>query len=320
MFIDYVFEKYLTKGITDKITFKILGGEILLEPSLVDKIISYINFKTTITYNSCKIAFTTNGTLFNNIFVKNLLEKWKDIISFSNISFDGSPINQDINRTFKDGTGSTASILNGIRKKKEDFILNDMHFNYTIAKSTMNYVNDSLSFFVKYFFNLMIGFEIDFLIGAKNELKILVEKFYEIEYLSVKANKLNIRDYSGSYTDVINKDEKKHEGKFCYKLVLTEDGDITPCVSYAAAINKKLALSNIDDLTSNIDLQKLQLKELDDLLSLLNKNKINYQYCPVYLLIALKNYEIVNKEILSTTSYFKDALKKITKKLLILCS
>jgi sulfatase maturation enzyme AslB (radical SAM superfamily) len=315
-FINYVFEKYLSTNTSDRIIFKILGGEILLEPHLVDKIISYINFKAIITNSQYKILITTNGTLLNNIFIRKLLEKWKGVIMFSNISFDGSPINQDINRIFKDGTGSTANIFCSIKGKKQYFFLNDISFNYTIAKNTIKYVHDSLAFFLNYFVNLIVSFEMDFLINSENELNMLVKKFYEIENISVKANRLYLRNYNGAYTDVINKvekSEKKYEGIFCYKLTLNEDGDISPCISYIDAIGKKLALLNIDHLTHDVDLRKFQLEEITNLLSLSEENKTSYEYCPVYLLIALNKYKKSIKKSFLRLLISKMLLKKLPK-------
>lgn len=171
-FIDIVFKQK-----NSMITFKLLGGEILLYPELVNSIIGYINFKATLTNIRYRIIITTNGTQLSNIKVKKILDRWKYVINYGNISFDGSPICHDINRVFKDGTGSAAHILNNVKISKQYLLSSNMGFIYTISKNTIRYIKNSIQYFVSNMFNLKMSFEFDFLINSEKELKETVDEF-----------------------------------------------------------------------------------------------------------------------------------------------
>jgi sulfatase maturation enzyme AslB (radical SAM superfamily) len=302
------------------ITFKLLGGEILLYPELVNSIIGYINFKATLTNIRYRIIITTNGTQLSNIKVKKILDRWKYVINYGNISFDGSPICHDINRVFKDGTGSAAHILNNVKISKQYLLSSNMGFIYTISKNTIRYIKNSIQYFVSNMFNLKMSFEFDFLINSEKELKETVDEFNGLQKIE-NNNSLLIRDFTGKYINIVNnEDSELGTDNYCgLKLFINAYGDISPCISFIDSTKQDISLCNIKDITDDNNMFDLRLNEITNMIDALQEIKGGCDYCPMYFLMALGNKNYDNK-LLSTSIYFKEALNKITEKLLYLYS
>jgi uncharacterized protein len=90
-----------------------IGGDSLMNPKLVDKILSYFIFKSTLMNHKWakrwRASISSNGTLFGNKDVKDLMIKYKDNLHVG-VSLDGCPEIHDKNRIFKDGRGTLSEI------------------------------------------------------------------------------------------------------------------------------------------------------------------------------------------------------------------
>ena len=129
--------------------FDFIGGDSLINPELLDKILTYIN---TINFNAknkllygWRASITSNGTLFEREDVRNFCEKWKDDLSIT-ISIDGCPEIHDKNRVYPDGSGSMDTILKWWPWYKKTFPLDSLGTKSTCNKDSIPYLYDSLKF------------------------------------------------------------------------------------------------------------------------------------------------------------------------------
>ena len=79
-----------------------IGGDALMRPELVDRILSYLIFRSTIQQHRWstrwRASISTNGTLFENPGVKEFLLKYRDNMSLG-VSVDGCPEIHNFNRS-----------------------------------------------------------------------------------------------------------------------------------------------------------------------------------------------------------------------------
>lgn len=129
-----------------------IGGDSLMFPELVDDIISYFVKRAHLLQHrwrdNWRVSISTNGTLFENPKVRELLEKWQPMLSMS-LSIDGCPAIHDKNRIFTDGTGTMDAI-----RRNLDWYKSMFPHNYLTTKSTLNrdsipYLYESLVFMHK---------------------------------------------------------------------------------------------------------------------------------------------------------------------------
>ena len=110
---------------TEKCTGVILdfiGGEPLLQPKLIDDIITYFRTQTILhnhpwQYN-WRISISSNGVAYFNPEVQELIKKYKDHLSLS-ITLDGNKELHDACRKFPNGEGSYDKAIAAIRHYKE---------------------------------------------------------------------------------------------------------------------------------------------------------------------------------------------------------
>lgn len=116
-----------------------IGGDALMRPQLVNDILTYFVYKSTILRHKWahrwRCSISTNGTLFGEPGVKPLLERWKDNISLG-ISIDGCPEVHDLNRD-----NSMAAIM-----MEWDWYTEYMRGEFS-TKSTLN--KDSIPYLLK---------------------------------------------------------------------------------------------------------------------------------------------------------------------------
>ncbi len=127
-----------------------MGGDALINPQLIDKILEYyvlqvntINNKwTKIWRKHWRVCICSNGTLFGDVNVRTFCEKWKENLSLS-ISIDGCPEIHDMNRVFPNGKGSMQEILKWWDwAQKYTFSTTKA----TCSRVTIPYLYDSLKF------------------------------------------------------------------------------------------------------------------------------------------------------------------------------
>jgi uncharacterized protein len=90
-----------------------IGGDALMVPGLLDKILQYYQYKAIITGHKWayrwRASISTNGTLFEDPKVRDFMLKYKGNLSIG-VSVDGCPEIHDKNRIHKDGRGTMKDI------------------------------------------------------------------------------------------------------------------------------------------------------------------------------------------------------------------
>jgi sulfatase maturation enzyme AslB (radical SAM superfamily) len=290
-FVDYIFEKkyYLRKPTNNEIfSIKIMGGELTLVPDLIDDMITYINYKATLNNIRFQILFSTNGTLLRHKSVYEVLKKWKGVIGVSTISFDGSPINNDISRVFKDGTGSGAHILNNVKVLRQELGINSASFDVSCVfdKGLTKYIYDSMVFLKKF------GYFV--LTFSDNESTFSWEEIAEIES---QVKKLKESGYT--MVNVLDPNSQKDESDKPYlaelsgatvctsfELSMDNNGNILPCVSFNETVFNNIPrichISEIDttDIFKNDPFEKL----LEKAQNMIEDIKCPMFFCPARLL------------------------------------
>ena len=139
-------EKVAEKGII----LDFMGGDSLINPQLLDKILDYFVIKvntinnkwTKIWRHSFRACVCSNGTLFSNPDVRSFCEKWKDNLSLG-VSIDGCPEIHDMNRVFPNGKGSMTEILKWWDWYQQ---FSDSSTKATCSRQTIPYLYESLKF------------------------------------------------------------------------------------------------------------------------------------------------------------------------------
>lgn len=158
-FIDLIYQSIdnnedflLLKGtedewIYDSIVWDFIGGDSLIDPSLLDKLFTRINTKFGLMNNPLKkgwrASISSNGTLFERKDVRDFCEKWSEVLSLG-VSIDGCPEIHDMNRVFPDGSGSMSKILKWWPWYREWFPIESTTTKATCSKNTIPYLYDSL--------------------------------------------------------------------------------------------------------------------------------------------------------------------------------
>lgn len=137
--------QYLYNGIV----LDFIGGDSLIDPELLDKILSYFTYKFGFVSEKYsrgwKASISSNGTLFYREDVRRFCEKWKDTLSLG-VSIDGCPEIHDMNRVFPDGSGSMKAIMEWWPWYQKTFPSNSLSTKATASKNTIPYLYDSLVF------------------------------------------------------------------------------------------------------------------------------------------------------------------------------
>ena len=126
-----------------------IGGDALMHPDLVDDIVSYFKIQTKLKNHKWKdnwrISISTNGTLFGNKPVQDLIEKYKSVMSVG-VSIDGCPELHDMCRVYNDGRGSMETIRKWWPWYLSKFGDHGRITKSTLSKESIPYIYDSLVF------------------------------------------------------------------------------------------------------------------------------------------------------------------------------
>lgn len=117
--VDYILENKSGIFNEDSIVLDFIGGEPLLEITLISEICDYFVNKAKQVHHrwgeNFSIRITTNGLLYNSPNVQNFIKAYFDKIDIS-ISIDGNQQKNDANRVFVDGSGSYSRIIENVKE------------------------------------------------------------------------------------------------------------------------------------------------------------------------------------------------------------
>ena len=137
----------------DSITLDFIGGDSLMQPLLLDKILSYWASRLYTTYSenaekwkkNWRASISSNGTLFANPEVRAFIDDWLPVLSIG-VSIDGCPAIHDENRIFIDGRPSMPVILQWWDWYREKFPNDSRTTKATCSRNSIPYLFDSLRF------------------------------------------------------------------------------------------------------------------------------------------------------------------------------
>lgn len=136
-------QKLLEKGII----MDFIGGDSLMDPLLLSRIIDYFATRILASDMSCKnrwrISISTNGTLFEREDVRHFCEEYHSVMSLG-VSIDGCPELHDLNRVDINGNGTMSRILKWWPWYREWFPIESKGTKSTLAKSSIPYIFKSL--------------------------------------------------------------------------------------------------------------------------------------------------------------------------------
>lgn len=131
----------------DSVVWDFIGGDSLIDPELLDKILTRVNTRYGMMQRPLKkgwrASISSNGTLFSRPDVRAFCEKWHKELSLG-VSIDGCPEVHDLNRVFPDGKGSMQAILENWEWYKKWFPIDSLVTKATCAKSSIPYLFKSL--------------------------------------------------------------------------------------------------------------------------------------------------------------------------------
>lgn len=131
------------------IVWDFIGGDSLIDPSLLEKLFIRINTRDAQMKNPRKrgwrASLSSNGTLFEREDVRKFCEKWHRELCLG-VSIDGCPEIHDMYRVYPDGSGSMPRILKYWDWYRRWFPLDSRSTKATCSKATIPYLYDSLKF------------------------------------------------------------------------------------------------------------------------------------------------------------------------------
>ena len=124
-----------------------IGGDSLIKPDLLDKIIQYWMVQTTLRHHKWRsrwrVSISSNGTYLHRPDVQRFITKYRDVLSLG-LSIDGCPELHDLNRVYPDGRGSLQDILKNWDWYLSVFGESGRRTKSTLAKNSIPYLYDSL--------------------------------------------------------------------------------------------------------------------------------------------------------------------------------
>ena len=243
-FIDMLLEndintqQYLDTQACDGIILEFIGGEPLLEITLIDQIIEYF-IKRTIEINhpwqyNWRISISSNGILYFEPKVQAFIKKWFDKLSL-NISIDGNKQLHDSCRVFPDGSGSYDIAIAGVQHYTQ-VLGGRMGSKMTLAPANIQYTFEAVKGLINSGYteiNLNCVFEegwtekhatilyhelvklADYILENNLEDKIYISMFEEDMFHPMSPT--NTQNWCGGNGAMISVDYK---------------GDIYPCIRY----------------------------------------------------------------------------------------
>lgn len=129
------------------VRFDFMGGEPLLEIDMIDQVVDYIKFKLYEEKHKWfgRVGFdlTTNGVLYNSEPVQKFIAKNRNCLNIS-LTIDGIKEKHDMNRIFKNGTGSFDSVVRNVPLWLSQFP--NAGTKVTFASADLMYLKESLIF------------------------------------------------------------------------------------------------------------------------------------------------------------------------------
>ena len=216
-----------------------IGGDALMNPRLVDDILSYFQVKATLLghrwCHNWRASISTNGTLLGRPEVRDFILKYKDNLSLG-VSIDGCPAIHNFNRVYPDGRGSMDDILANWQWYLSVFGDSGRTTKATCNKDSIPYLLESLKYMhetmgIKYI-NQNFIFE-DMQLSQEDVNELDRQMGLCVDYVLQHSDDLYWRMIDKDYTKALGMAEpdKNYCGSGCMPA-LGIDGNIYPCFRF----------------------------------------------------------------------------------------
>lgn len=236
----------------DKLSFKIYGGESLLYPETVIKLIdSLIEYKKNNINKIVQLILITNGTLYSNLVFDKIKEARKNNIH-SSLSFTVDFNKQIHNKYRKDKNGNDTFdlIVNNILKYNQEYG-NNYSCQYVFNKECVEYIDD-----IENMQNLL-----------KTNFYELIRTDYGYDNIDIEKTKnffnkiFELRTSGNAYRLKWESDCNYSRNGFCglgyAYLSFMPNGDIYPCSKAYHNNLDNLLLGNVNNKSFNYELQSI---------------------------------------------------------------
>ncbi|MDJ0764513.1 MAG: radical SAM peptide maturase, CXXX-repeat target family [Myxococcota bacterium] len=237
------------------VTWDFIGGEPLLEVEQIENIIGHIWRRTYELdhpwFENMKFGITTNGVLYGTPKVQRMIQRHRGSLGIS-ITIDGPKEAHNLNRCFKDGSGSYDKVISEVPLWLSQ---------YPDASTKMTFSHENIGFLaqsVMHLFELGIK-QINANVVFENSWQVGDDKLFEEQLNQLTdlmiAKKL-YKEYQCSFFNrTIGKpiDHETRDGNWCGSgrmLAIDAEGDFYPCLrflSFALAHHPARKIGNIRD-------------------------------------------------------------------------
>lgn len=245
----------------ESVVFDFIGGEPLLEISLMDLICDYIKVQLYAHkhrwFSNYKFNISTNGLLYSDKRVQNFIYKNKNSLSLT-ISIDGTKSKHDANRIYSNGKGSYDDVIKQIPKWLHDFP--NASSKVTVSSSDIPYLAES----ILHLFDLGMH-TVNSNVVYENVWKDGDDKFFEAQLMKLADNMIENKYYRtctcSFFDSFIGKpvnDNNNWCGSGMSMLALDSNGYLYPCIRFMdfSLSNKKARI--VGNLKTGLDINKLR--------------------------------------------------------------
>lgn len=256
----------------NSVVFDFIGGEPFLEVDLIDKICDYLKVKMMLSrpdwLNSYRFSFSTNGLLYSTEKVQNFIKKHGSHTSIG-ISVDGDKRKHDLQRIFRDGSGSYDRVMENVELWKKQYM--DHSTKSTFSHDDLPHLKDSVISLWNNGINDVSANVIFENVWQEGDAEILEKQLDELgDY--ILENRLwkdnHIRFFDATIGNPLREEDKKHN--FCGSgkmLAIDCEGNFYPCirfVDFAVTNRKGRSIGNVKDGINKDKLRAFQCLTLED--------------------------------------------------------
>ncbi len=265
------------------VRFDFMGGEPLLEIDMIDQVVDYIKFKLYEEKHKWfgRVGFdlTTNGVLYNSEPVQKFIAKNRNCLNIS-LTIDGIKEKHDMNRIFKNGTGSFDSVVRNVPLWLSQFP--NAGTKVTFASADLMYLKESLIFLNSLGIKEIIATLVNEDVWNEGDDIIYEKQLIELADYMVENN-LPVEFSGGQFTDTTGLPYSRNRLKLNWcncgdnNFEIDHLGNLYPCVRFFPfALNKDDRC--VGNIITGVDYNKLRPFEA---LNFENQSSQECLECPV---------------------------------------
>lgn len=234
--IDYIFNNP-DEFKENSVVFDFIGGEPFLEVDLIDKICDYLKVKMLMLrpdwFDSYRFSFSSNGLLYSTDKVQKFISKHKSHL-YIGISIDGNEKKHNLQRVFKDGSGSYEKVMKNVSLWKEQ--MNGNGTKATFSSDDLPYLKESI---ISLWNNGIEDASANIVfedVWKDDDDKVMENQLNQLgDYILENKlwDKYSVRFFDSSIGNPLSEENKKHN--FCgagKMLAIDCEGNFYPCIRF----------------------------------------------------------------------------------------